>query len=196
MHIHIHVHVVPGAPEAVTVMDIGPTSVRLEWRFGDNGGAAINGIYVTFVTLESATEFVAIDIESEQTSAIVHGLKDNHQYILRLQAKNRIGKSWTSILCYIYIYIYIYTYIQGVLNGCCHLGAYWVFQFPLNTITAEFIILYKDSNLIDLASTRQAEQSPIRFKYLSLCKLYCQTTTQNVQIINSCGTLSQVPASP
>lgn len=90
----------------VSVMDVGPTSVRLEWRFGDNGGAVINGIYVTYVTLESETEFVSMDIEPGQTSAIIRGLKDNHQYRLRLQARNRIGKS-SGNKWYMYMYMYI-----------------------------------------------------------------------------------------
>ena len=73
-------------------MDIGPTSVRLEWRFGDNGGAPIIGIHVTFVTLGSDMEFVDIEISPGQTSALIPDLKDSHQYVLSLQAKNRIGK--------------------------------------------------------------------------------------------------------
>ena len=79
-------------------MDIGPISVRLEWRFGDNGGAVIDGISVTFVTLGPETEYVVMDIEPGQTSAVIRGLKDNHQYRLRLQARNRIGESGSSKL--------------------------------------------------------------------------------------------------
>ena len=73
-------------------MDIGPTSVRLEWTFGDNGGAPITYISVAAVTLGQDTDFQDMAIESGQTSALISGLKDSHQYVLRLRAKNRIGK--------------------------------------------------------------------------------------------------------
>ena len=62
-------------------MDIGPTSVRLEWRFGDDGGAVIEGIHVTFVTLLSDSDFVTMDIEPGQASAVIRGLKASHQGI-------------------------------------------------------------------------------------------------------------------
>ena len=81
----------PVAPVEVNVHDIGPTSVRLEWMFGDNGGAPITGIRVTFITLSKNSDFVDFNISSEQTSALVPGLKDNHQYRFSIQARNRIG---------------------------------------------------------------------------------------------------------
>ena len=72
---------VPAAPLEMTVVDIGPTSVQLEWMFGDNGGAVENGIHVTFVTLEQEMEVVVnIDIDPGQTSALIEGFMDNTPY--------------------------------------------------------------------------------------------------------------------
>ena len=56
----------------------------------------------------------------------------------------------------------------------------WVFQFPLNTFTK--LSLYKDINLIDLALHKTDWTfTHHKIKKLSLCKLYCQATTQSVQ---------------
>ena len=85
----------PVAPAEVNVHDIGPTSVRLEWVFGDDGGAPITGIRVTFITLNPSRDFVDFNISSGQTSALVPGLKDNHQYKFSVQARNRIGNETT-----------------------------------------------------------------------------------------------------
>ena len=85
----------PVAPVEVNVHDIGPTSVRLEWVFGDDGGAPITGIRVTFITLSPSRDFVDFNISSDQTSALVPGLKDNHQYRFSVQARNRIGNEAT-----------------------------------------------------------------------------------------------------
>ena len=90
----------PAAPLEMTVVDIGPTSVQLEWMFGDNGGAVEKGIHVTFVTLEQEMEVVVkIDIGPGQTSALIEGFMDNTPYRVRLQARNRIGER-------IYNYVY------------------------------------------------------------------------------------------
>ena len=89
---HTHTCAVPAAPRQVTVMDIGPTSVRLEWVFGDDGGAPVTHIHVEFITLNGVSGFVDITIEPGQSSALIEGLKDNYQYQLGLQARNRIGE--------------------------------------------------------------------------------------------------------
>ena len=81
----------PAAPVEITIHDIGPTSVQLEWRFGDDGGAPITGIRVTFITLNQSMDFVDVNISSNQTSALIPGLKNNHQYRFSVQAWNRIG---------------------------------------------------------------------------------------------------------
>ena len=83
----------PAAPLRISVHDIGPTSVRLEWQFSsDNGGAPVIGIRVTFKTLSSTSDSVDIAVSPDQTSALVPGLRDNHQYVFSVQARNRIGK--------------------------------------------------------------------------------------------------------
>jgi hypothetical protein len=71
----------------------------LEWAFGDDGGAPITGIRVTFMTLVPSMDFVEVNISSDQTSALVPGLKDNHQYKFSVQARNRIGNE-AAILIY------------------------------------------------------------------------------------------------
>ena len=97
--------IAPVAPVEVTVHDIGPTSVRLEWMFGDDGGAPITGIRVTFITLSESSDFVEVNISSDQTSALVPGLKDNHQYVFSVQARNRIGNEATVLNLKIHVHV-------------------------------------------------------------------------------------------
>lgn len=93
-------HAVPSAPLSVVVLDIGPSSVRVEWSATtlptDDGGSPLTTIRLTYKAMENgvwpdawSSEEVIADVGRRY--ALVSGLRDRTTYQIRMEVSNEIG---------------------------------------------------------------------------------------------------------
>ncbi len=80
------------------VLDVGPTSLRVEWPFSslpqDDGGATIVGIRITALRVH-AGELIPEVSETpnlEDGFVILEGLTDSSSYKIMMEFANSIGK--------------------------------------------------------------------------------------------------------
>lgn len=92
---------VPGAPQSVVLLDIGPTSVRVEWSPetlpSDDGGSPLTTIRLTYRAMENGTwpgawssKEVVMSVQSMH--AVVSDLSSMTTYQIRMEVRSEIGK--------------------------------------------------------------------------------------------------------
>ncbi len=97
MHGIIFLFLVPGAPLAVIILDVGPSSIRVEWSQQtlppDDGGYHIRTIRLTYRTTSEGvwSEEEALVVDVGRGFTILSGLRDRTTYLVKMQAGNEIG---------------------------------------------------------------------------------------------------------
>ncbi len=99
------------------ILDVGPSSVRVEWSQNtlppDDGGSRIRTIRLTYRTTveEVWSEEEALVVDVGRGFTILSGLRDRTTYMVRMQAGNEIGT-------YVCMYVCVYKCVYIVL--CMH----------------------------------------------------------------------------
>ncbi|GLG93723.1 Tyrosine-protein phosphatase Lar, partial [Gryllus bimaculatus] len=88
--------VVPPTPPLLLATAVTLTSVQLQWKQGDNGGAAVKGFLLSY--RRDYGEWEEISVDRRATTYLLDGLLCGTRYQFRLAAFNKIGSGAASKL--------------------------------------------------------------------------------------------------
>ena len=92
---------VPGAPLMVVILDVGPTSVRVEWTHNtlpsDDGGSPLTKVRLSYraLTMEGVEEGVWQEAKKVNVGMgyhVIGTLMEQTTYQIRMQLENNVGK--------------------------------------------------------------------------------------------------------
>ncbi len=97
---------VPGAPLRVILIDIGPTTVRVDWTPdtlpSDDGGSPLLTVRLSYRVQGTEGEWsTPARADVGRGFYLVNGLKDQTTYQIKMEVGNDIGKGrWLAVLCF------------------------------------------------------------------------------------------------